>query len=189
MIVRKQCCTGKRVNGFRSFGAAINDFDTFIKGVVGAGYNQDKMMLVVSEWLCGDSTRQNNYRPWFDSMEAVLDEMGAEAQLTLAMFTVVAKMLVRTSTRHPASSCMGVTGGTSGGMSVEDMITKGESLTKSVIDLFDGDKGEQPVTNTPPGTTPPGGKQDTKKPATSWMTFVAIGAAGLAAVMLLPKKK
>lgn len=198
MIVRKGCCSGRRVNGFRSFGAAITDFDTFIKGVVGAATDMNQQMLVISEYLCGrgdvgrGEVRAALYDlwSWYTPMVQVLNEM--DMPDVRDAFMQAAGVIYSAKAVHRSASCAGsaTTGssiGSSTGMSVEDMITKGESLTKSVIDLFDGDKAEQPVTNTPPGTT--GTTPPAAKKATNWMTFVAIGAAGLAAAMLLPKKK
>lgn len=189
MIIRKGCCNGKRMNGFRSFGAAINDFDSFIAGVMGAGTDPNRMLLVVSEWLCGDYyARLFGFSEWFTPMVQVLTDSDAPAVKTT--FIAATMQLVNGQSVHKDASCAGSgsTTGSSSGMSVEDIIKLGEKGTKDIIDLLDGDGNKTPPTNTPPGTSTGSGTPAPKK-ATNWMTFVALGAAGLAAVMLLPKKK
>jgi len=194
MIIKKRygCCSGKRLNGF---GAAITDFDTLYVAAAGARTLQD-MALVISEWLCGNmpSTWYSAVANGMAGMPSTIYTLGValrdgDMALQSALVFSAWSLLSNNRTIASSASCytaqVGSTPISTGNATIDQILAIG----KTTVAVAASATGTNTGSNKPPEGVTAGGVKPTPKTTLNIPMLVGLGAAGVAAYLLLGKKK
>lgn len=186
MIVGKKsgCCGGSALRGFGA--TFLSTWDELYKAAAGV-LTFDDALLVWSEWICGDPARR------YDLPQSLLEALaaaglGQQGSLMVSAWSYLSRPeAIRGNVMHGAASC--AKGGGDGGFTVNTILDLGKKVVDTVKPIVDKETG-----NTTPGTTP--GTTGTKPPAGSSASpfsnptlLIGLGAAGVAAFLLLSPKK
>ncbi|MBU1048375.1 MAG: hypothetical protein KKD10_07300 [Candidatus Omnitrophica bacterium] len=189
MIVKKSRCCGQ--SALRGFGAAsvLQSWDQLYLAAAGTK-TYDGMLLVLSEWFCGSSLRRYDLG-MMTTLAAALQDDGLFTQAGWAM-TGWQQMLNNKSI-HELASC--ASAGGDGGTTIDKYINWGKAAVDAVKPYVDSATGnDTPATGTPEAQAAAAAAAAKAKAAGTTpfntTTLIGLGAAGVAAFLLLgPKKK
>jgi hypothetical protein len=184
MIVKKSmgCCGRSALKGFGA-SSFLGTWDELYVAAAGTK-SLDDMYLVWSEWICGDMQRRFEYP---NTLVVALAEAGLadRANRLLVAWQELANKGV--TAFHKSASC--AQGGGDGGYTLTGILDLGKKVVDTVKPVVDDATGNK----TPTGTTGTG-TTGTKAGATGTTPFnstllIGLGAAGVAAFLLLSPKK
>lgn len=183
MIV-KPCssCVGRR-RSLSAFGAPISSPDEFYLAVLGAGNSFDKMLYVVSEWICYDSSRRYSNVEWVkETIQKLQATPGTEGQLALTTFLGVWATMSTKGVMHSGASCAPSRSSTS--LSIDSIVQTGKQVVNYLVESTSG------TTPSSVATASSGAASSTVAKASSTNTMLlGLGAVGVLTFLLLGKKK